>query len=106
GYGLFAVLDFVARTDLLDYVDKTRIVATGHSAGGNAVLLAAARYGRQGKRSERPSLLHSVFVSGYLLCFTDKNLRDVRSNVGVSYALYDEGAYRNELGHGDLRRAP
>ncbi len=106
GYGLFAVLDFVAGTDLLDYVDKTRLVATGHSAGGNAVLLAAARYGRQVRRSERPGVLHSVFVSGYLLCFTDKNLRDVRSNVGVGYALYDEGAYRNELGHGDLRRAP
>ena len=106
GYGLFAVLDFVAGTELLDYVDTSRIVATGHSAGGNAVLLAAARHGRQVRRSERPSVLHSVFVSGYLLCFTDKNLRDVRSNVGASYALYDEGAYRNELGHGDLRRAP
>lgn len=106
GYGLFAVLEFVARTDLLDYIDKTRIVATGHSAGGNAVLLAASRFGREARRADRPSVLHSVFVSGYLLCFTDKNLREVRSNVGLSYALYDEGAYRNELGHGDLRRAP
>jgi len=30
----------------------------------------------------------------------------VRSNVGVSYAFYDEGAYRNELKNGDMRRAP
>jgi hypothetical protein len=30
----------------------------------------------------------------------------VRSNVGVSYAFYDEGAYRNELQNGDMRIAP
>ena len=30
----------------------------------------------------------------------------MRSNIGVSYALYDEGAYRNELKNGDMRRAP
>jgi len=33
-------------------------------------------------------------------------LKDVRSNVGASYAYYDEGAYRNELGNGDMRVAP
>jgi hypothetical protein len=30
----------------------------------------------------------------------------VRSNVGLSYAYFDEGAYRNELKNGDMRRAP
>ena len=54
----------------------------------------------------RPSKLHSVFVSGYVLSLTDEVLGPVRSNVGISYALFDEGAYRNELKHGDLRRAP
>lgn len=111
GYGLFAVLEFVTGTSLLDYVDKARIAATGHSAGGNAVILAASRFGaaagkRRGDRATEPSVLHSVFVSGYLLSFTDKVLRSVRSNVGTSYARYDEGAYRNELGHGFLERAP
>jgi hypothetical protein len=33
-------------------------------------------------------------------------LKDVRSNIGVSYAFYDEGAYRNELKNGDMRIAP
>jgi hypothetical protein len=33
-------------------------------------------------------------------------LKDVRSNVGVSYAFYDEGAYRNELMSADMRFAP
>jgi hypothetical protein len=47
-----------------------------------------------------------VFVSGYVLTLTDEVLQDVRSNVGMSYAFYDEGAYRNEFGNGDMRRAP
>ncbi len=106
GYGLFAVVDYVAKAGVLDYVDTARIGATGHSAGGNAVLLAASHFGKRARREGGDSLLHAAFVSGYLLCFTDKNLRDVRSNVGLSYALHDEGAYRNENGDGDMRRAP
>lgn len=106
GYGLFAVVDYLADTRNLNYVDRTRLGATGHSAGGNAALLAAAYFGREAARTGRPSKLHSVFVSGYLLSFTEQNLRPIRSNLGTSYALHDEGAYRNELKHGDLRLAP
>ena len=40
------------------------------------------------------------------LTLRDEVLKDVRSNIGVSYAYYDEGAYRNELKNGDLRVAP
>lgn len=47
-----------------------------------------------------------MYVSGYVLTLTDEVLMDVRSNVGASYALYDEGAYRNELQNGDMRIAP
>jgi hypothetical protein len=47
-----------------------------------------------------------VYVSGYVLTLTDEVLQDVRSNVGVSYAFYDEGAYRNEFANGDMRVAP
>ena len=53
------------------------------------------------------SKLHSVFVSGFIYRgFTKKDLQPVSSNIGISYALYDEGAYRNKLKHGDLRLAP
>ena len=45
-------------------------------------------------------------MSGYVLSLTDRVLSGVRSNVGVSYALYDEGAYRNKLKNGDMRKAP
>jgi hypothetical protein len=106
GYGLFAVVDYAANTGNLNYIDKMRIGATGHSAGGNAAIRGAAYFGKRAGKSGKPSVLHSVFVSGYLLSFTDNVLKDVRSNVGASYAWYDEGAYRNELKNGDMRRAP
>ncbi len=105
GYGLFAVIDYAA-TGVLNYVDRSRMAATGHSAGGNAALQAASHFGREAERTGTPSKLHSVFISGYVLTLTERTLRPVRSHLGISYALYDEGAYRNELGHGDLRRAP
>jgi len=41
-----------------------------------------------------------------VLSLTDRVLRGVRSNVGISYALFDEGAFRNERKNGDMRRAP
>ena len=106
GYGLFAVVEYVANTPNLNYVDKSLIGATGHSAGGNAVLQGARFFGREADRAKKPSKLHAVFVSGYVLTLTDNVLRHVRSHIGVSYALYDEGAYRNELKNGDMRRAP
>jgi len=106
GYGMFAVVDYAAGTPNLNYIDKTRIGATGHSAGGNAAIRGANFFGKQAIESGQPSKLHSVFVSGYVLTLRDDVLEDVRSNVGVSYAFYDEGAYRNELKNGDMRYAP
>ena len=106
GYGMFAVVDYAAGTPNLNYIDKTRIAATGHSAGGNAAIRGANYFGKQAIETGQPSKLHSVFVSGYVLTLRDNVLDDVRSNVGVSYAFYDEGAYRNELKNGDMRYAP
>lgn len=106
GYGMFAVVDYAAASGNLNYIDKNRIGATGHSAGGNAAIRGANYFGKESKRTGLPSKLDSVFVSGYVLTLTDEVLKDVRSNVGVSYAFYDEGAYRNELGNGDMRIAP
>ena len=106
GYGMFAVVEYVAGTPNLNYIDKNRIGATGHSAGGNAAIRGANYFGREAIKTGQPSKLHSVFVSGYVLTLRDEVLKDVRSNVGVSYAFYDEGAYRNELKNGDMRFAP
>lgn len=106
GYGMFAVVDYAAGTPNLNYVDKARIGATGHSAGGNAAIRGASHFGREARRTGEPSKLHSVFVSGYVLTLRDEVLSDVRSNIGVSYAYYDEGAFRNELQNADMRIAP
>jgi dienelactone hydrolase len=47
GYGLFALVEYAAGTPNLNYVDRSRIGATGHSAGGNAAIRGANYFGRQ-----------------------------------------------------------
>jgi hypothetical protein len=106
GYGMFAVVDYAASSSNLNYIDQSRIGATGHSAGGNAAIRGANYFGREAIETGQSSKLDSVFVSGYVLTLTDDVLDEVRSNVGMSYAYYDEGAYRNELQNGDMRIAP
>ncbi|TWT41328.1 alpha/beta hydrolase family protein [Botrimarina hoheduenensis] len=106
GYGMFAVVHYAHDTPNLNYVDKRRIAATGHSAGGNAAIRGANYFGRLAAKQGKPCKLQSVFVSGYVLTLTERVLKPVRCNMGASYAFYDEGAYRNELGDGDMRRAP
>ena len=97
GYGMFALIDTVSKGNLYDFVDTDKMASTGHSMGGNAAIRGANYFGREAIRENKKSKLHSVYVSGYVLTLTEKVLEDVRSNVGVSYALYDEGAFRNEL---------
>ena len=107
GYGMFALVDYVYDTSILNYVDKNKIGVTGHSAGGLAAMRAAQHFGKLAKKNNTKSKIHSVFVSGMLrMGFKEKDLKNVESNVGVSYALYDEGAWQNELKHGSLEYAP
>ena len=107
GYGMFAVVDYAYETNNLNYIDKTRIGATGHSAGGLAAIRGATYFGKEAKKEDKDNKLHSVFVSGFIYRgFSKKDLQPISSNIGISYALYDEGAYRNKLKHGDMRLAP
>ena len=109
GYGMFALIDTVSKGKLFDFVDTDKMASTGHSMGGNAAIRGANYFGREAIRENKKSKLHSVYVSGYVLTLTEKVLEDVRSNVGVSYALYDEGAFRNELqgwDAGNMKIAP
>ncbi len=71
GYGMFALVEYAAGTPNLNYIDRSRIGATGHSAGGNAEIRGANYFGRQAQETGEPSKLHSVFVSGYVLTMTD-----------------------------------
>jgi len=106
GYGAFAVIRVLTETANLNYVDPNRIGVTGHSAGGNAALQASSHFGEEAIANQARSKVHSAFISGYVLSLKKKVLRTVRSNLGVSYALYDEGAFRNEKKNADLRDAP
>ena len=96
GYGMFALVDYAYEGNF-SFVDINKIGSTGHSMGGNAAIRGADFFGKESIRSNSKSKLDSVFISGYVLTLRDSILKDSRSNMGVSYALYDEGAFRNEL---------
>ncbi len=96
GYGMFALVDH-AYDGNFPFVDTEKIASTGHSMGGNAAIRGADYFGKEAINENTNSKLHSVYVSGYVLTLRDEILKDSRSNMGISYALYDEGAFRNEL---------
>ena len=96
GYGMFSLVEHVY-AGAFDFVDINKIGATGHSMGGNAAIRGADYFGMQAIKNNTKSILNSVYVSGYVLTLRDSILKDSRSNMGISYALYDEGAFRNEL---------
>ena len=96
GYGMFALVDY-AYDGNFPFVDTKKIGSTGHSMGGNAAIRGADYFGKEAIKENQKSKLHSVYISGYVLTLRDEVLRDSRSNMGVSYAYYDEGAFRNEL---------
>ena len=96
GYGMFALVDYAYEGNF-PFVDINKIGSTGHSMGGNAAIRGADYFGKEAIKTNTKSKLHSVYVSGYVLTLRDNILKDSRSNMGISYALYDEGAFRNEL---------
>ena len=96
GYGMFALVENV-HGGAFNFVDIDKIGATGHSMGGNAAIRGADFFGKQAIQNNTKSKLDSVYISGYVLTLRNNILRDSKSNMGVSYALYDEGAFRNEL---------
>ena len=96
GYGMFALVDYAYEGNF-DFVDTSKIGSTGHSMGGNAAIRGADYFGKKAIKSNTKSKLDSVFVSGYVLTLRDDILKNSKSNMGISYALYDEGAFRNEL---------
>ena len=108
GYGMFALVDY-AYAENFPFIDINKIGSTGHSMGGNAAIRGADYFGKEAIRSGKKSKLDSVYISGYVLTLRENILRDSKSNMGVSYALYDEGAFRNDLkgwDAGNMKIAP
>ena len=108
GYGMFALVDY-AYAENFSFIDINKSGSTGHSMGGNAAIRGADYFGKEAIRSGKKSKLDSVYISGYVLTLRENILRDSKSNMGVSYALYDEGAFRNDLqgwDAGNMKIAP
>lgn len=78
-------------TDDYNFCDKTRFGAVGHSAGGGNVCTLAADMA--GKNYEE-SIIKSVYISGYIKSSSIAKYKDLRCNAAMSYAYYDEGAFR------------
>ncbi len=97
GYGAFDIIDYVYdNDDVYPFVDKDRIGVTGHSAGGNAAYQAAVYFGKRAVDNNGVSKVHSIYISGYVLSI-NSSINFSKSNMGMDYALYDEGAFRNPL---------
>lgn len=129
GYGVIPMVEYLCGTPNLNYVDRTKIGAVGYSAGGNAVLQSASRFGarqakalRQAKsrksdegemvteaelaQAQSQNKISAIFVGGYVLTMTSNVLDTVDANVGMDYAYYDEGAYRTETSIAHMQNAP
>ena len=78
-------------TDDFKFVDRNRFGAVGHSAGGgNVCTLAADMAGS----SYRESVIKAVYISGYIKVSSANKYKNLRCNAALSYAYYDEGAFR------------
>ncbi len=129
GNGVIPMVEYIYDTPNINYIDRSRIGAVGYSAGGNAVLQSAARFGERlakalkqaqransdgGKeitdaeraRARSFNKIAAIFVGGYVLSMTDETIQPIDANVGMDYAYYDEGAFRNEKGHAIMKDAP
>ncbi len=97
GYGAFDLIDYIYdNDDVYPFVNKDKIGVTGHSAGGNAAYQAAVHFGKESVNNDGISKVHSIFISGYVISIAS-NINFSKSNMGMDYALYDEGAFRNIL---------
>ena len=78
-------------TDDFKFCDKTRFGAIGHSqGGGNIGQLAEAFSGN----TYADSVIKSVYISGYVRTSLINRFSNFRCNAALSYAYYDEGAFR------------
>ena len=78
-------------TDRFPFVDRNRIGAIGHSAGGGNVVTLASDYA--GNNYET-SIVKALYISGYIKNSAANKYKSLRCNAVNAYAYYDEGEYR------------
>lgn len=74
-----------------DYIDRDAIGLMGHSAGGGDATKLAADFAGT---SFDTSIVKALYISGYIKTSAASVYSQLRANVAMSYAKYDEGAFR------------
>lgn len=88
GYLLQYVYNYV---EGFDFIDRDAIGIMGHSAGGGDAAKLAADFA--GNTYEE-SIVKALFISGYIKTSAANIFYKLRCNTALSYAKYDEGAFR------------
>ena len=78
-------------TEKYSYIDREKFGAVGHSAGGGNVVNVAENFA--GSNYEE-SIIKAVYDSGYIKVSAANRFKNLRCNAAMSYAYYDEGAFR------------
>lgn len=78
-------------TEEFSYIDREHIGAVGHSAGGGNVANVAENFAGT---TYDESIIKSVYISGYIKVSAANRFKKFRCNAAMSYAYYDEGAFR------------
>lgn len=90
--GLSYLVQYVYNnTDDFDFVDRGRFGVVGHSAGGGNVVTTAAKFAGE---SYEESVIKAAYISGYIKVSSANNYSKLNCNAALSYAYYDEGAFR------------
>ena len=90
--GLDYLLQYVYNnTEKYSYIDRNYIGAVGHSAGGGNVGALAEKFAGS---TYEDSIIKSVYISGYIKVSLANRFKNLRCNAALSYAYYDEGAFR------------
>ena len=77
--------------DDFDFIDRDRIGLVGHSAGGGDSAKLASDFA--GANYDQ-SIIKALYVSGYIKSSAIKVFNSLHCNAALSYAKYDEGAFR------------
>ena len=90
--GLEYLVHYVySNEEMFPFVDRTRIGAIGHSAGGGNVVTTATYFAG---KNYKESVIKALYISGYIKASAANNYAKLHCNAVNSYSYYDEGAYR------------
>lgn len=81
--------------DRFYYIDRNNIGAIGHSAGGGNACQVAEDFAGD---TYEESIIKALYVSGYIRVSAANRFKNLRCNAALSYAYYDEGAFRFQGG--------